>query len=111
MSQSEASRREQALIEAHRYGGKDMSQLQEDRRGGGKHSRGYDNPNGASQLQEDRRFGGKDMNQLQEDRGYGGKEESQRQKDRRSGGKDSRGYDNPNGTSQLKKIAASVEKT
>ena len=51
MSQSEVSRREQALIEAHRFGGQDMNQLQKDRGGGGKESTGYDNPDGPSQRQ------------------------------------------------------------
>ena len=78
MSQSEVSRREQALIEAHSYGGTDMSQLQKDRGGGGKDSRGFDNPNGTSQ----------------------------RQKDRGGGGKESNGFDNPDGPSQRQRSAA-----
>ena len=92
MSQSEVSRREQALIEAHRYGGKDMSQLQKNRRMGGKDM---------SQLQKDRKGGGKNS------RGYDNPNgTSQRQKDRRGGGKESNGFDNPDGPSQRQRSAA-----
>ena len=105
MSQSEVSRREQALIEAHSYGGTDMSQLQKDRGGGGKDSRGFDNPNGTSQRQKDRGGGGKESKAYDNPDGP-----SQRQKDRRGGGKESNGYDNPDGPSQRQRSAAGYTK-
>ena len=43
--------RQMELKEAARYGGRNMTELQTSRRGGGAESRGFDNPDGPSALQ------------------------------------------------------------
>ena len=68
------------LREAHQYGGANMSQLQENRRGGGIDTRGYDREE-LTPLQENRRGGGsdsrgfdrEDLTQLQIDVSYSSK--------------------------------------
>ena len=67
------------LREAHQYGGANMSQLQENRRGGGIDTRGYDREE-LTPLQENRRGGGSDS------RGYDREDLTPLQENHRMGG-------------------------
>jgi hypothetical protein len=95
-----------------RFGGSKMSQKQKDCQGGGKKSRGFDNPNGTTQKQKDCQGGGKKSRgfdnpngttQKQKDCQAGGSKMSQKQKDYTGGGIKSCGYDREGGPTELQK--------